>query len=137
MREVLSFFELLEDDGEDAARVFLKDAKEEGCDGLTGSEAEDVEHVGFVNFVSTEGDELVQHGLGVAHAAIGTFGDSPGGGVIQLYALFGGDVLEVAGDDLGGDGTEVEALAARDDSGEDLVRFGGGEDELHVGGRLF
>lgn len=46
-------------------------------------------------------------------------------------------MLEVLGDDFGGDGAEVEALAAGDDGGEDFVRFGGGEDEFDVFGGFF
>ncbi len=41
------------------------------------------------------------------------------------------------GDRLGGDGAEVEALAAGEDGGQDLVRLGGGEDEFHVRRRFF
>lgn len=38
------------------------------------------------------------------------------------------------GDDIGGDGAEIEALAARDDGGKDFIGLGGGEDEFDVWG---
>ena len=41
-------------------------------------------------------------------------------------------MLEMTRDDVGGGGPEIEALAARDDGGEDFVRLGGGEDEFDV-----
>lgn len=82
--------------------------------------------------IAAEGDELIEHRLGVAHAAIGTFGDGPGGGGIEGDVFESGDVLEVGGDGFRGDRAEVEALAAGEDGGEDLVRLGGGEDEFHM-----
>ena len=53
-----------------------------------------------------------------------------------MNAFLGGNILQVLGDGLGGDGPQVEALAARYDGGEDLIRFGGGENELYVLRRL-
>ena len=132
LAEVFSLFELFVNDGENTGGFFLQDAEEKGRNRLARGEAKDVEHVGFGDFVPTEGDKLVEHGLGVAHTAIGSFGNGPGGGVIEFDSLLGGDVLEVACDDVGRNWAEVKALAARDDGGEDFVGFGGRENEFHV-----
>lgn len=77
--EVFSGFGLLVDDAEGVGGFFGEDALEEAGDGFAGGEAEDVEDVSFGDFLSAEGDELVEHGLGVAHASIGPFGDGPSG----------------------------------------------------------
>src|SRR4026207_2583579 len=45
-------------------------------------------------------------------------------------------VGELAREELGGNGAEVEALAAREHGGGNLLRIRGGEDEDHVRGRL-
>ena len=73
----------------------------------------------------------------VAHSAVGPFCDGPSGGLLECDALLAGDVEEVLGDGFRGDGPEVEALAAREDGGEDFIRLGGGEDEFHVRWRFF
>lgn len=131
--EVFSFLELFVDDGKNAARVFLKDAKEKSCDRFARGEPENIEDIVLRDFVSAEGNELVEHGLGIAHATIGTLGNGPSSGVIDFDPFLSGNVLEVSGDNVRGDGAEVKTLAARDDGGKNLVGFGGGEDEFDVG----
>ena len=39
---------------------------------------------------------------------------------------------QVLGDGFCGDRTEIEALAAREDGGQNFIRLGGGEDEFHM-----
>ena len=121
---------------EEIGGVFLKDGLNQAGDGLAGGETEDLLHIVFLNVFATEGDELIEHGLSVPHAAIGPFGNGPGGGFVEIDAFLGGNMEQLLGDDVGGDGPEVEALAARDDGGEDFIRLGGREDELHVRGGL-
>ena len=83
-----------------------------------------------------EGDHLVQQGLGVPHPSFGR----PGDGVDRLGLhrhLFGlGDERKPLRDELGGNGLQIETLTAGNDGGQDLVDFGGGENELHVFGGL-
>ena len=104
----------------------------EGGDGFASGEAEDLEDVVFLDMVAAEGDELVEHGLCIAHAALGAAGEGVGGGVGELDGFLGGDGEEMGGDELGGDAFEIEALAAAEDGGGDFLDVGGGEDELHV-----
>ena len=54
-----------------------------------------------------------------------------------MHLLLLGDVGEVFGDEGRRDAPQVEPLAAREDGGQDLLRVGRGEHELHVLGRLF
>ena len=90
----------------------------------------------FGDALTTKCDQLIEHRLGVTHASVCSFGDGPCCRVIEVNAFLGGNILQVLGDGLGGDGPQVEALAARYDGGEDLIRFGGGENELYVLRRL-
>ena len=119
-------------DPQDAGRLFSENAEEEGGHGFPRGEAEDVEDIGFGDLLPAKSHQLIEHRLGVAHAAVRSFGNGPGGGVVELYALFSGDVLEMRGDDIGGDGAQVKALAAGDDGGQDFVGLGGGKDEFDV-----
>ncbi len=137
LREIFAAFELFVNDLEGPGGVFFENGLEEFGHGFARGEAEDVEDIGFGDFVAAKGDELVEHGLRVAHSAVGTFGNGPGGGVVEFDSFFLRDVLQVGCDDISGNGAEVEALATRDDGGEDLVGFGGGEDELYVLGWFF
>lgn len=111
----------------------MQDPKEKGGHGLARGEPENVENVGFGDLVAAKSYELIEHGLGIAHAPVGPFCHSPGGGVIKFHSFFGRDMLEVAGNNVGWNGAKVKALAARNDGGEDLVRLGGCKDKLHVG----
>ena len=103
------------------------------ADDLGGGEAEYLDSVFFLDGIATESDELVEHALGVAHAAVGTAGNGLGGCRAERDVFLAGNVEEVTGDDGRGNRAQVEALAAAEDGGQDLVRLGGGEDELHVG----
>ena len=85
---------------------------------------------------ATKCDQLIEHGLSVTHATVCSFGDGPCCRVIEVNAFLCGNILKVLGNGLGGDRPQVEALAARYDGGEDLIRFGGGENELYVLRRL-
>lgn len=135
--KVLAAFELFVDDFEGARWLLFENGLEEFGNGFAGGETKDVENVGFGDFVSAKGDELVEHRLGVAHAAVRSFCDGPGGGVVKFNSFFLRDVLQVCRDDVGGNRAEIEALTTRDDGRENLVGLGGGEDELYVLRRFF
>ena len=44
------------------------------------------------------------------------------------------DLGQVPDDESDGDAAQIEALAAGEDGGQDLLRLGGGEHELHMRG---
>ena len=117
--------------------VFLEESAHEGGNGFARGESEDVLYVLFGNFFSAEGDELIEHGLGVAHAAICASCDGPSSGFFDGYFFLGGDIKKLLSDDVGRDGPQIEPLAAGNDGGEDFVGLGGGEDEFHVSRGLF
>jgi len=137
LSEVFSSLVLLMNDGEGLGGVFFEESLKNCCDGFAGGESEDVEDVLFCDFFSAESDELVEHGLSVTHAAVGSFCDGPSCGVIKGDAFILSNVQEVLGNDIGGDGAEVKALASRDNGGENFVRLCGGEDKFDVFGRFF
>ena len=81
-------------------------------------------------------DELVHDREGVAHrAAAGAHHEGEDAGA-DLDALGLAQVGEVALEDVGRDETEGVVVGARADGADDLLRLGGGEDELHVRRRL-
>ena len=84
-----------------------------------------------------KGDDLVELAERIAHTACGLTGHQVEdlSGDLQLLLL---DDVGEAGDDIGvRDASEIEALAAAEDGHRDLVDLGGGEDEVHIGRRLF
>ena len=125
------------EESEDLAEAAGEQGLGEVEDLALGDEPEHGEHVVFLDVVATEADELIEGGLGVAHAAIGAAGDGVEGIRADLYGFEFRDPGEVLDDEGGGDAAEVEALAAGEDGGQDFFRFGGGEHEFGVGGRFF
>ena len=122
--------------GEDARDVAAQDGLREVLDERAGDEAEDAEDVLLLDLPPGEGDDLVERGLGVAHAAVGAARDGEERVLGDLDALRVAHLPELPADVALRDLPEVEALAAREDRAEDLVRLGRREDELHELGRL-
>ena len=91
----------------------------------------------FFNMVAAEGNQLVQHGLGIPHPAVRHFRHGERRLTAQGDSLGGGDVQQMVGNDFRRDGTQVETLAAGKNGRQDFVRFRGCEDEFDVLGRLF
>src|SRR5688500_17647861 len=75
--------------------IAVEDAAREGGDGLSPREAEDIEHVLLADGLAAEGDELVEHGLRIAHASIGALRNGIGGLLIELHLLESRDVKQV------------------------------------------
>ena len=85
---------------------------------------------------AAERDGLVEDRERVAHGAVAAAGDEHERVVVGRDALLGADHLELLDDLRDGDAAEVEALRAREDRREHLVRLGRREDEQGVLGRL-
>ena len=83
-----------------------------------------------------EGDELLQRGERVAHAALGPVRDELERLPLELHVLGGANGAQPRHHGLGGDAAEIEALAARVNGLGHLLRIGGGQDEHHVARRL-
>ena len=60
-----------------------EDGSTEFGDGAVAGEAKDVEDILFPDVRSAEGHALIEHGLGIAHPAVGSGGDRVGGMGIQ------------------------------------------------------
>ena len=109
----------------------------EGFDAALGGEAVDIEDIFFGDSGATEGDHLIEDGLGVAHASVGQAGNGAkcfGG---DFYAFGFSDLGKFFDDDLIGDGAKTQTLATGDYGRQDFVGLGSGKDELYVRGRFF
>ena len=95
------------------------------------------EHVAFLDFVAAKADELVEGGLRVAHSAVGPAGDGVERGFVNLHLFLQRDVSQVLRDEGRGNPPQIEALAARQNRRQDLLRLGCREHELHMSRRLF
>ena len=103
---------------------------------LARHEAEHRNHVGLRYVVSLEGDQLVEGRKCVAHAAFRAARDGEERVFAGLHAFALADLRQVLHDEGRRDAAQVEALAARDDGGGELVELRRCEDELHMGRRL-
>lgn len=149
--DVAEVFEEVEEDAFEVFAGFVEagDGIEEGGDVpgedgggevfevALGDEAEDGEDIVLGEVAAAEGDELIEGGLGVAHAALGAAGDGDEGILGGVDGFGFADEAEAVGDVAGADAAEVEALTAGEDGGGDFLRFGGGEEEFDVCGGLF
>ena len=75
---------------------------------------------------------LVKEGKAVAHGAIRLLGENIEGFVGGVDVFLLADVAQARGNLVDGQALEVEALHARKDGRQQLVHFGGREDENHV-----
>ena len=83
------------------------------------------------------GQQPIEERLRVAQRAAGAAGDDLQGLGLGFDLLLLADLAQRRGDHLGRDAGEVVPLAPRQDGDRDLVRLGGGEEELDVRRRLF
>ena len=93
-------------------------------------------HLLIAEFLPAERNGLVEHRQGVAHAAVGFLCDQVERLVVGGDSLLRGDVFEVFHGVLDADAVEVVDLAAGEDRRDNLVFFGGRQDEDGVCGRL-
>ncbi len=103
---------------------------------LLAGETENAEHILLGDFLAAERDQLVEHRLGIAQAAIGALGNRVGRSRLERHLFVRRDVLQVIGDQVRGNAMEIEALAAAENGRQNFLRLGRGEDELHVRRRL-
>ena len=96
-----------------------------------------LDHLLVGHLLAAEGDGLIKQGQGVPHGAVGFLGDDVHGVLTYRHTLLGGDALHVADHVLHADPVEVVGLATGEDGREDLVFFGGGQDEDGMGRRFF
>lgn len=87
--------------------------------------------------VRRKSHDHVKEGECVAHGPVGFLGDEVQGFHFGLYAFGAGDAGDLTGDVGDLDAVEVEDLAAGEDGRQDLMLFGGGEDENGISGGFF
>ena len=94
------------------------------------------EHVAFLDFVAAKADELVEGGLRVAHSAVGPAGDGVERGLVNVHLFLPRNVSQVLRDERRGNPPKIEALAARQNRRQNLLRLSRREHELHMGWRF-
>jgi hypothetical protein len=87
--------------------------------------------------LAAECNDLVENGLGIAHAAVGSAGDGGEGAVVDGDFFRCGNVAETRSDQADGDAFKVEPLTAGNDCGQNFMRFGGGKEKFDVRRRFF
>ena len=115
----------------DATRASTKPAHRLGV-----GETEQVAHAGLVELVRRRRQQLVEHRLGVAHAARGQPGDQVHRLGRRGAAVGLEDAPELALDLVGREPSDVEPLEARQDRRRELLGVGRGEHEHDEVGRL-
>ncbi len=90
-----------------------------------------LDHFGGQTFFA-EAEEAIEEGEGITHGAVAGAGDEGQGVFVGVDLFLLADVLQVPGDFARGDISEVIALAAGENRGEDFFGLRRGEDELHV-----
>ena len=109
---------------EDLLTIARSDALAEVGDLLDGGESVDGKHVSLGDFLTRERNDLVEDGLGVAHAARGEAGDGRQGVLVGRDTVGLDDAGELGGDDFFRDRMELQALAAGSNGRQNLIRLG-------------
>ena len=102
-----------------------------------GGQSEHLAHGGLVHLATALHHRLIQQAEGIAHGAVGMMGQQVEGAVRDGEAFRLGHPPQVFGDQRRLQPLQVELEAAGEHGDGQLVRFGGGEDELDVFRRLF
>ena len=135
--QILAGLGLTLHDGQCGGRIAGDEGSRKLQDGFTRCESEDVVDIGGADRRAAEGDDLIEHRLGVTHRPVGPARDRGGGSGIECDLLVLGDVQQMVGDEFRRQSPQVEALASAEDGGRHLLRLGRGEEELHVLRGLF
>ena len=133
---VLTIGDQPSDDLERAAGVAYRDRIGELVLDLTAGRAQQGVHDVVIDLVPAQHASLVEQGERVARGPFGLPSDRVGRRLRERGALGLGDRLQLPGEGLQPEPTEVEALRPADDRGRHLERFGGGQHEPHAGRRF-
>ena len=131
--DVVELLQVAKRAGDVAAHDLLEEVDDQGAVG----EAEHLADLLRRDGAGGMGDGLIEQRQGVAGGAFGGAGDHGQRRVVDSDRFLRRDVLHQRDEPAGLDAAEVEALAAGQDGDRDLAHLGGGEDELHMLGRLF
>ncbi len=99
--------------------------------------AEHGTHIGSQYLALAKGDGLVGQAHGIAHRTIGGAAQQPEGIFLERYVLGSQHVIEVFNHPLRRHVLQRELQTARQHGDRQLLRIGGGQQELDVGRRLF
>ena len=137
LHHLLARRHLVVEQGERFGRLAAQNFLGETRDRLFARETKDVEHVALRDRFAAKRDELIEHRLRIAQAAIRAARDRVSRRRLQLHLLLPGDELQMLRDQIRGNPMQIETLATAQNGRQHLLRLGRGKDELHVLGRLF
>ena len=86
---------------------------------------------------TTEGDDLIEHRLGIPQGSIGPSCDGIRRGRVESDFLTPGNEKQMARNELRSQSAKVKTLAAAQDSRGHLLRLGRGKEKLHMLRRFF
>ena len=120
-----------------SAGVASKHRLQEIEDAPAVGKTEQPAHRVSLDLAGTEGDGAVEDGECVAHRAFRRPGDQHQSRALRLGAFLRHDRGKMQGEHVHLDALQIEALTARQHRHRHFAHLGGGEDELHMLGRLF
>ena len=91
-----------------------------------------MEDVRFGNFLAAECHQLIEHRFGVAQPAFRAAGNRVSRCRLERDLLLAGNELQMIRDQVGRNAMKIEALAAAENRGQDLLRFSRRENKFHV-----
>jgi hypothetical protein len=104
---------------------------------LFTGKSENIEDIVLSNFFSAKGNQLIEHRLCIAQAALRAARDRVRGSRFQSDLLLLRDELQVLRDEICRDAMQIEPLAAAQDGCQNFLRLGRSKNKFHVLGRLF
>ena len=113
-------------------RFSAQNRSAEGTNAVVAGQTEDIEHVLLGDAVATEGDELIEHRLGITHPTVRAHGNGVSRKGLEFHLFQFRNVLKMLRNERSRNLPEIEALAAAQNGWENLVRLGGCKDELHM-----
>ncbi len=119
------------------ARIAFDQRVQHAIDLALIQRAEHGTHIGGQHLAFTESDGLVGQAHGIAHRTIGGAPQQPQGVVFERHVLGAEDMAQVLDHPLRRHVLQGELQAARQHGDRQLLRVGGGEQELDVRWRLF
>lgn len=135
-REILAGLGLPLNHGQGCWSVVIDKRLSQLKDRLPGGESKNAVNIGGGDRVPAESNDLIEHRLGIAHRAVGSFGKGFGSSGLQGDPLVFCDIEKMARNLFSGESAQIEALATAQDRGRHLLCLGRGKEELHMVGRF-
>ena len=130
--EIFARFRLGVNEGERLRHVAIHQVIAQRRDRFTSGEPKYFQHIRFVDWITTECHQLIEHRFRVTHATFRSARQCLGRRSAQPDIFFCSDFEEMLFDQRNGNAFEIEALAPAENGGGDFFDVGRGENEFHV-----